>query len=88
MGNESAMATRAEVTHKYAKPYAAASKKDRGRMLDEVVSVTGWSRDNARRRLVAAARTPPGPGPGAGHVSLSRFLCKGWSCELRVDPDG
>jgi hypothetical protein len=31
-------------------------------MLDEVVSVTGWSRDNARRRLVAAAKPPPGPG--------------------------
>jgi hypothetical protein len=31
-------------------------------MLDEVVSVTGWSRDNARRRLVAAAKSPPGPG--------------------------
>jgi hypothetical protein len=62
MGNESSMATRAEVTHKYAKAYAAASKKGRGRILDEVVSVTGWSRDNARRRLVAAAKTPPGPG--------------------------
>ncbi|WP_258142187.1 MULTISPECIES: transposase family protein [unclassified Arthrobacter] len=62
MGNESSTATRAEVTHKYAKAYAAASKKDRGRMLDEVVSVTGWSRDNARRRLVAASKTPPGPG--------------------------
>ncbi|NYF96885.1 DDE-type integrase/transposase/recombinase [Janibacter cremeus] len=56
------MASRAEVTNKYAKAYAKASKKDRGRMLDEVVSVTGWSRDNARRRLVAAATAPPGPG--------------------------
>lgn len=56
------MASRAEVTSKYAKAYAKASKKDRGRMLDEVVSVTGWSRDNARRRLTAAATAPPGPG--------------------------
>lgn len=31
-------------------------------MLNEVVSVTGWSRDNARRRLVAAAKAPPGSG--------------------------
>ena len=31
-------------------------------MLDEVCSVTGWSRDNARRRLVAAAGRPPGRG--------------------------
>ena len=30
-------------------------------VLDQVVEVTGWSRDNARRRLTAAAR-PPGAG--------------------------
>jgi hypothetical protein len=54
------MTSRAEVTTKYAKAYAGASKKDKGRVLDEVVSVTGWSRDNARRRLVAAARGCPG----------------------------
>jgi hypothetical protein len=54
------MKTRAEVTTRYAKAYVKASKKDKGRILDEVVSVTGWSRDNARRRLVAAAVRPPG----------------------------
>lgn len=31
-------------------------------MLDQVVAVTGWSRDNARRRLTAAAKAPPGRG--------------------------
>lgn len=56
------MASRAEVTTKYAKAYAKASKKDKGRVLDQVVAVTGWSRDNARRRLVAAAKRPPGAG--------------------------
>ena len=56
------MASRAEVTTKYAKAYAKASKKDKGRVLDHVVEVTGWSRDNARRRLVAAAMRPPGAG--------------------------
>ncbi len=56
------MTSRAEVTTKYAKAYAKASKKDKGRVLDDVVSVTGWSRDNARRRLVAAADQPPGAG--------------------------
>lgn len=56
------MASRAEVTTKYAKAYAKASKKDKGRVLDQVVEVTGWSRDNARRRLVAAAMRPPGAG--------------------------
>lgn len=34
----------------------------RGQILDEVVSVTGWSRDNARRRLTAAAKAPRGTG--------------------------
>lgn len=53
------MQSRAEITIRYAKAYVKASKRERGRMLDEVVGVTGWSRDNARRRLVAAARTSP-----------------------------
>lgn len=38
--------------------YAQASKKDPGRLLDEVVAVTGWSCDNARR-LSSVAK--PGP---------------------------
>ena len=54
------MRARAEITGKYARVYTRASKKDKGRILDEVCAVTGWSRDNARRRLVAAARRPPG----------------------------
>ncbi len=56
------MATRAEITTKYAKEYKKASKKTKGAVLDEVVAVTGWSRDNARRRLTQAAKHPPGPG--------------------------
>ena len=56
------MKSRAEVTTRYAKAYARAGKKDKGKVLDEVVSVTGWTRDNARRRLVAAARRSPGAG--------------------------
>ena len=55
------MTSRAEVTFRYAKAYVKAGKKDKGRILDEVIGVTGWSRDNARRRL-AAARQPPGVG--------------------------
>jgi hypothetical protein len=53
------MAARAEITAKYARAYTKASKKDKGRLLDEVVAVTGWSRDNARRRLAKAARPRP-----------------------------
>lgn len=56
------MRSRAEVTTRYAAAYVSASKKKRGRILDQVVEVTGWSRDNARRRLTAAARARPGPG--------------------------
>ena len=56
------MGSRAEVTSRYANAYARASKKDKGRVLDQVVEVTGWSRDNTRRRLVAAAKRPPGAG--------------------------
>jgi hypothetical protein len=56
------MASRAEITTRYAKAYAKAAKRDKGRILDQVVEVTGWSRDNARRRLAAAATRPPGAG--------------------------
>jgi len=54
------MSSRADVTTKYAKAYAGASKKDNGLVLDQVVAVTGWSRDDASRRLVAAVKRPPG----------------------------
>lgn len=50
------MSARAEITAKYAREYRAASKGERTRLLDEVVAVTGWSRDNARRRLREAAK--------------------------------
>lgn len=56
------MRSRVEVTTRYAKAYAKASKVDKGLVLDQVVGVTDWSRDNARRRLVAAAKSPPGAG--------------------------
>ena len=56
------MASRAEITTRYAKAYVKASKKDKGLILDQVMSVTGWSRDNARRRLAEAAKRPPGMG--------------------------
>ncbi len=62
MGSELSMSSRAEITTRYAKAYVKAGKADKGRVLDQVVQVTGWSRDNARRRLVAAAKTRPGGG--------------------------
>jgi hypothetical protein len=62
MGSGLSMTSRAEVTTRYAKAYVKASKKNKGRILDQVVEVTGWSRDNTRRRLTAAAKRPPGLG--------------------------
>ena len=59
MGTVLSMASRAEITAKFAKAYVKASKADKGHILDQVVQVTDWSRDNAGRRLTAAAR-PPG----------------------------
>lgn len=56
------MGSRAEVTARFAKAYVKASKKDRGLILNQVVSVTGWTRDNARRRLAQAAKRPAGVG--------------------------
>src|SRR5664280_218760 len=63
MGQRLSMATRHEITRKYAKEYERASKKDRGRMLDELVAVTGWS----RAQCPAGGRgggQAQGPGPG------------------------
>lgn len=37
------MSARVEVTKKYAEAYARAGKKDKGRILDQVVEVTGWN---------------------------------------------
>lgn len=45
------MATRREITKKYAADYAKSSKNAKGLILDELVAITGWSRANARRAL-------------------------------------
>lgn len=50
------MGARTEITAKYARAYRTSSKAVKSRLLDEVVAVTGWSRDNARRRLAQATR--------------------------------
>jgi len=55
------MESRAEITGQFAHQYVTASKKQKGQILDEVVAVTRWSRDNARRRLVAASKTSLAP---------------------------
>lgn len=51
------MATRHEITKKYAREYQRAPKKQKGHLLDELVGVTGWSRANARRAITTAGRS-------------------------------
>ena len=54
------MATRVEITKKYAAAYEAASKKTKSRILDQLVEVTGWHRDHARQQLRRRMRQPKG----------------------------
>jgi len=56
MDGELSMGARVEITKKYATAYRRAAKKDKGQILGQVCAVTGWSRDNARRRLTDAGR--------------------------------
>lgn len=51
MGSRLSMSARHEITKRYAKEYRGALKKEKGRLLDELVAVTGWSRANARRAV-------------------------------------
>ncbi len=75
------MASRAEITTRFAKAYGKASKKDKGRVLDQVMSVTGWSRDNARRRLSEAAKRPPGAVAQPDHHVEQRLHWKRYSSQ-------
>ena len=76
------MTTRAEITMRYARAFKAADKRTKGRILDEVVSVTGWSRDNARRgwRVLASdtplqhARDATGRSDAADHPGVRRHV--------------
>ena len=70
------MKTRTEITKRYATAYVKASRAVKSQILDQVVDVTGWSRDNARRRLTTKAAGPtrqrqpkPGPAPGSRRYS-------------------
>ena len=45
------MAERRAVTKQMARRYARAAKRDKGRMLDELCVLTGWTRRHAVRAL-------------------------------------
>lgn len=53
------LSARYEITKKYAKAYAAAPKKGKSQILDQVVEVTGWNRDHARQQLVGQLNQVP-----------------------------
>gem|GEM_PF-1941674 len=85
VGSELSTAARAEITRKYAKSYQVAPKALKSQILDQVCQVTGWSRDNVRRRLVARACAPPGarrarpgPKPGARRYSYDALKVLGF----------
>ena len=80
-GSEVSRGARTEITTKYARDYKKVSKKNRGTVLDEVVAVTSWSRDNTRRRLTKQRSTHQdqadkprhGPGsPGRGNAPTTQ----------------
>lgn len=60
MGSDLSMASRVELTKKYAVAYSGASKKEKAQILDMLCEVTGWNRDHARHQLRARLEQPPG----------------------------
>lgn len=54
------MAERRAVTKQMARRYTKASKREKGRMLDELCVLTGWTRRHARRALAEAAEARGG----------------------------
>jgi hypothetical protein len=61
------MAERKAVTKQMARRYQGASKAEKGKMLDELCALTGWTRRHARRALARAllgrAESPRRPRP-------------------------
>ncbi len=49
------MATRREITKKYAREYAKANRARKGRLLGALVETAGWARAHARRAIRQAA---------------------------------
>ena len=55
------MAERRAITKQMARRYVKASKTEKGRMLDELCALTGWTRRHARRALLGAVQPSSDP---------------------------
>ena len=64
--------------------YSSARKKDKGWILDEIMILTGWSRDHARRRLAQLAAGEDGRGPAVDGTFDSQLRCCRYSAESRA----
>ena len=73
------MAARRHVANKLRTAYARASKRDKARILDEVMGTTGMGRSTARRMLTGPVLPDP-----AEQVDQRRLRPKGYSDQSRV----
>ena len=73
------MAARRQVTNKLRSGYATASKRDKARILDEVMSTTGMGRSTARRMLTGPALPDP-----AEQVDKRELRLKEYSDDSRL----
>lgn len=70
------MAERKAVTKAMARRYAQASKQEKGRMLDELTALTGWTRRHARRALVPMEAHQTRPGRPRGRPLIYGDICE------------
>lgn len=81
------MVTRDEILSVLVERYAAANRRDRGRMLDEVVAITGHHRKHAGRLLrsgTAVTRVGPRPSRRIYNDAVRQALVMAWEAADRI----
>ena len=81
------MATRDEILTVLVERYAAAARGDRGRILDEMVAITGHHRKHAARMLrggTPKTRTGPRPGRRTYDDAVRQALVLAWEAADRI----